>query len=198
MKTNIKDAKDALDDIIYQCLEKSLNLYDRMHAKFPKSTNYAMQAIGIIGGDFIAKASQGQRYTWRDFSFTAFVSLPQSLYYPKIIDLSNRINNNPRIKRFYGMLHINDNWARGMTITAVFFPINMLYWNYLSVKNHAPINMSKNLEGAKNIAEASMPYLYIDYKVGQMPRRYALPVWSAAEFGWNGFIAFRNYLTRNI
>lgn len=192
----VSHIKEKFNNIIFEELEKSLSIYDSVHHKFPRLTNYAMQAIGTIGGDFIAKTSNGQKYTLRDIAFTAFASLPQSIYYPKIIDLANKINQNAKVHSLYNKLHISKDWARGITITALFFPINMLYWNYLSIKNRASLNLSTNLEGAKSIAEVSIPYLYVDYKVGQMPRRYALPVWSAAELGWNTFIALRNYLTK--
>jgi len=193
---NISDIMEKFNDIIYQGLEKSLNIYDSIHAKFPKSTNYFMQAIGTIGGDFIAKTSYGQRYSWRDFAFTSFASLPQSIYYPKVIDFAKKINTNKNIKKLYKILNINDDWANGITLTLTFFPINMLYWNYLSIKNQAPLDITSNLEGAEKIAEASIPYLYVDYRVAKIPRRYALPVWSAAELGWNTFIALGNYLTK--
>ena len=73
----------------------------------------------------------------------------------------------------------------------------MLYWGILSVKNQIPLTVRSLTQGARTVAETSIPYLGVDYYVAnKAKKRYALPIWSGAELAWNVYFALRNYLSR--
>lgn len=176
--------------------EHVVRLYNEAYENCPIITSCLSAMVGTVGGDAIAKRfAEGENVELRDLAFTAAASLVQAYYYPKLIPLAERIAKIPKVKKVFEKIGLNEQWTKAIVLTGLFFPINMLYWNYLSVKNKTSINVANNLQGAKTIAEASIPYLGVDYVVtNKLDKKYALPTWSAAELGWNTYVALKNYL----
>jgi hypothetical protein len=86
-------------------------------------------------------------------------------------------------------------------LTALYFPVNMLYWNYLTVKNQALITLENNIIGAMTLGIATIPYLLADYiAIDRFSKpetqRYLRPFYSAVEILWNTLFAGGNYLAK--
>ena len=200
--SNNREREEGLGALVYktawQCLDGAVSLYNRAYERYPKLTSLVSTAVGTVGGDAIAKRLvEGEDITLRDIAFTASASVYQTFLYPKLIPLDGKIVDNPRVGKMLEKIRINKKWGKAIALTALFFPFNMFYWGVLSVKNRSPINLKNMAEGAKTIAESSIPYLGVDYAVAnKLDKKYALPVWSAAELGWNAFVASKNYLVR--
>ncbi len=187
-------------EVSWKTLERGVNLYNKAYEKHPTLTSYISTAIGTVGGDAIAKRFvKGENVKLRDIAFTAVASLIQAHYYPKLIPLAEKRVNSPKIQKVFDDCKINSQWAKAITLTALFFPINMLYWNFLSIKHKTAVSSATDLLGVRTIAQASVPYLGVDYLVAnKLDKKYALPVWSASELGWNTYICLKNYLVGKI
>ena len=196
----LKSVGESVNKASWKTLDCAVDAYNYAYETHPRLTSYISTAVGTVGGDIIAKRfAEGENVELRDVAFTAGASIAQAYFYPKLIPLAEKIVNKPLIKKAFEKVRINTHWAKAITLTALFFPINMLYWNFLSVKNKSLINLKTNLEGAKTIAEASIPYLGVDYVVAnKIDKKYALPVWSAAELGWNTYVALQNYVVKRL
>lgn len=195
----IQNISNKATETAWNAIEKGVDLYNKIYERYPKTTNYLSTAVGTVGGDAIAKITNGERVELRDIAFTAGASAIQAYLYPKLIPLAEKITNVPKVEKAFEKIRINKPWVKAITLTALFFPINMVYWNYLSLKNNTPINWKSNLAGARAIVEASIPYTGVDYLVAnKLNKRYALPVWSGAELGWNFYVALKNYVTKRI
>ncbi|KYK24388.1 hypothetical protein AYK26_06840 [Euryarchaeota archaeon SM23-78] len=177
-------------------LEKLVDMYNQAYNKYEAPTRFLSTLAGTMGGDFIAKSSQGMKYTWRDAAFTSFAAVYQSWLYPKFIDLTNHIVDKPKVEKAFKKIGISKPWAKAITIGGLFFIPNMFYWGLLSVKNRDPINLVRAKNAAKAIAIGTVPYLGVDYIVtNKVHKKYCLPIWSAAEIAYNTFLAAVAYLT---
>lgn len=79
----------------------------------------------------------------------------------------------------------------------MYFPVNMAYWNYLTIKNQAPITMENNISGAVTLGIATIPYLLADYiaiKKFSQPKtqKWLRPFYSGVELIWNTLFALDN------
>ena len=86
-------------------------------------------------------------------------------------------------------------------LTAMYFPVNMAYWNYLTIKNQAPITFENNMVGAVTLGIATIPYLFADYlaiKKFSQPetKKWLRPFYSGIEIVWNTIFAGGNYLAK--
>jgi hypothetical protein len=200
LEERLESVKDEIRNKTWDGIGYLVDLYNQVYEKYPKTTSYLSTAVGTIGGDAIAKRFvDGENVKLRDVAFTSSASMLQAYFYPKLIPLAEKIVDNPKVENVFKKIKINKAWGKAITLTALFFPVNMLYWNFLSLKNKSPINFETNLQGVKTISEASVPYIGVDYLVAnKLDKRYALPVWSGAELGWNTFVALENYIARDL
>ena len=88
-------------------------------------------------------------------------------------------------------------------LTAMYFPVNMAYWNYLTIKNQAPITVEDNISGAVTLGIATIPYLLADYiaiKKFSQPKtqKWLRPFYSGVELVWNTLFAGGNYLSKKL
>ena len=184
-------------DAMYYSLEKVVDAYNLAYEKAPRTTNFLSTLAGTLGGDFIAKTSYGQKYTLRDVGFTTFAAVYQSWLYPKFIDFTNYIVEKPFVEKAYKKIGMNKEWAKTLTLVGMFFLPNMLYWEFLSVKNQIPITTKGAEKAAKTIAIGSIPYLGIDYLVAnKLKKKYCLPVWSASGIVYSTFLAAVAYMAK--
>ena len=178
--------------------------YEQAHTRFPLAVNYLSTATGTIGGDVIAKHfTDNSTVSVRDVVFTGTAAIAYSYLAPKMIEWSTALTNKistvwQKLKN--GTTHILFNTT---VLTALYFPVNMVYWNYLSVKNQEPLTLANNLVGATTLAIASLPYFFADYvalKRFNQPetKKYLRPFYSAVELAWNALFASGNYVAKKL
>jgi len=199
------DAELSLEkkSVVERSVDSVLQGYERMYSAHPIVTNYLSSAVGTIGGDAIAKQfTDNPNVTPRDVAFTATAAIAYSYLAPKMIEWStkttNKISKSLKILKNNGTAHTLFNTA---LLTAMYFPVNMAYWNYLTIKNQAPITLEDNLAGAITIGIATIPYLAADYiaiKKFSQPKtqKWLRPFYSAVEIAWNTLFAGGNYLAK--
>ena len=184
-------------------LESVQKGYEKLHSKYPLITNYLSSAVGTIGGDALAKQfTENPDLTARDIAFTASAAIVYSYLAPKMIEWSTKATD--KISKSWKRL--KDNKAshtlfNTCLLTAMYFPVNMAYWNYLTIKNQAPITLEDNLAGAVTLGIATIPYLVADYvaiKKFSQPKtqKWLRPFYSAVEIVWNTLFAGGNYLAK--
>jgi len=178
--------------------------YERLHCRYPLITNYFSSAVGTVGGDAIAKQFTEDPLTLRDIAFTASAAIVYSYLAPKMIEWSTKFTNK-----------IGESWRRlknnaashtlfnTLLLTAMYFPVNMVYWNYLTLKNEAQITLEDNISGAITLGIATIPYLAADYvaiKKFSQPntKKFLRPFYSAVELAWNTLFAGGNYLAKRL
>ncbi|MDO8460748.1 MAG: hypothetical protein Q7S74_06575 [Nanoarchaeota archaeon] len=200
IENKFEEINGKVANVAWEGIEHVVNLYNRAYESNPKLTSYISAAVGTIGGDIIAKRFiEGEEISVRDLAFTAAASAYQAWLYPKLIPLADKIVNVPFVEKGLEKMRISKKWGKALALTALFFPLNIFYWGVLSIKNKTPINMKGMIVGARTIAEASVPYTVVDYVVAnKIDKKYSLPVWSAAELGWNTYFALKNYVARRI
>ncbi len=184
-------------------LETIRNGYDKMYENYPLITNYLSSAVGTVGGDAIAKQfTDNPSVSLRDVAFTASAAVVYSYLAPKMIEWSTKATDK-----------ISDSWEHlknnkvahtlfnTSLLTAMYFPVNMAYWNYLTVKNQSPITVDDNISGAITLGIATIPYLLADYiaitKFSQdNTQKWLRPFYSGVELVWNTIFAGGNYLAK--
>lgn len=175
--------------------------YERAHAVHPLVTNYLSSAVGTVGGDIIAKQfTENLDITARDVVFTATAAAGYSYLAPKMIEWSTKIADRWRVLKRNKTAHTLFNTA---LVTAMYFPVNMAYWNYLTIKNKMPITFEDNLAGAVTLGIATIPYLAADYlairKFSQpKTQKWLRPFYSGVELVWNTLFAGGNYLAKRL
>lgn len=201
--------KQSLDHtvrkIFVATFDSAIRKYESMHAKYPILTNYLSSAVGTLGGDVIAKQfTENPNVTLRDIAFTSTAAIAYSYLAPKMIEWSTNITD--RVSGYWdglkenGGAHIVFNTT---LLTAMYFPVNMVYWNCLTLKNNAPITMENNEVGAITLGIATIPYLFADYiaikKFSQLETtKFLRPFYSAVELLWNTLFASGNYLAKKM
>ena len=189
--------------VIGRAADSVLRGYGRMYSTHPLVTNYLSSAVGTVGGDAIAKQfTDNPNVTPRDLVFTATVAIAYSYLAPKMIEWSTKATN--KISESRKALKNNETahtLFNTTLLTAMYFPVNMAYWNYLTVKNQAPITLEDNLAGAVTLGIATIPYFVADYvaiKKFSQPKtqKWLRPFYSAMEIAWNTIFAGGNYLAK--
>ena len=179
--------------------------YERMHSAHPPVTNYLSSTVGTVGGDAIAKQfTDNPDVTPRDVAFTATAAIAYSYLAPKMIAWSTKATN--KISESWKALKSNETTHtlfNTSLLTVMYFPVNMAYWNYLTIKNQAPITLEDNLLGASIIGIAIIPYLAVDYvaiKKFSQPKtqKWLRPFYSALDIAWNTLFAGGNYLAKKL
>jgi len=177
--------------------------YEKLHENYPLITNYLSSAVGTVGGDVIAKQfTDNPDVSLRDVAFTASAAATYSYLAPKMIEWSTKVTD-----IVSGILNrLKDNkkthtMFNSALLTAMYLPVNMAYWNYLTVKNQAPITFDDNVAGAITLGIATIPYLFADYlaiKKFSQPetKKWLRPFYSGVELVWNTLFAGGNYLAR--
>ena len=191
--------------VVGRAVDSVLRGYERMHSAYPLVTNYLSSAVGTVGGDAIAKQfTDNPDVTPRDVAFTATAAIAYSYLAPKMIEWSTKATN--KISESWKALKSNETTHtlfNTALLTAMYFPVNMAYWNYLTVKNQAPITLEDNLAGAVILGIATIPYLAADYvaiKKFSQPKtqKWLRPFYSAVEIVWNTLFAGGNYLAKKL
>jgi hypothetical protein len=186
-------------------LEFARDRYERLHAAHPLLTNYLSSAVGTVGGDAIAKQfTEDPNVSLRDISFTASAAVVYSYLAPKMIEWSSKITD--KVSRTWKQLKENNKLHRVFNtsaLTLMYFPVNMVYWNYLTIKNEAPITFEDNLAGLAALSIATIPYWAADYialeKFSQPEtKKWLRPFYSGVEVVWNTLFASGNYLAKKI
>ena len=192
-------------NVVGRAVNSVLRGYERMHSAYPRITNYLSSAVGIVGGDAIAKQfTDNPNVELRDTAFTATAAIAYSYLAPKMIEWSTKATN--KIGESWRELKNNkttNTLFNTALLTAMYLPVNMAYWNYLTVKNQAPITLEDNLAGAVTIGIGSIPYLAADYiaiKKFSQPKtqKWLRPFYSAVEIAWNTIFAGGNYFAKNL
>lgn len=191
--------------VVSRAVDSVLRGYERMHSACPLITNYLSSAVGTVGGDAIAKQfTDNPDVTPRDVAFTATAAIAYSYLAPKMIEWSTKATN--KISESWKTLKNNETahtLFNTTLLTAMYFPVNMTYWNYLTVKNQAPITLEDNLAGAVTLGIATIPYLVADYvaiKKFSQPKtqKWLRPFYSIMEIAWNTLFAGGNYLAKKL
>ncbi|MFH1377032.1 MAG: hypothetical protein ABIH25_05345 [Candidatus Woesearchaeota archaeon] len=189
--------------VVGRTVDFALRGYERMHSSYPLVTNYLSSAVGTVGGDAIAKQfTDNPDVTPRDVAFTATAAIAYSYLAPKMIEWSTKATN--KVSESWKALKSNKTTHtlfNTSLLTAMYFPVNMVYWNYLTVKNQAPITLEDNLAGAITLGIATIPYLAADYvaiKKFSQPKtqKWLRPFYSVVEIAWNTLFAGGNYLAK--
>ena len=191
-----KSLEDSIREISTAAVDSAIKGYEQLHARYPVLTNYLSSAIGTIGGDMIAKQfTENPNVKLRDIAFTATAAIAYSYLAPKMIEWSTYVTDK-----------ISDYWSRlkeskvahtifnTTLLTAMYFPANMTYWNYLTIKNQASITLENNIAGAITLGIATIPYLIADYiaiKKFSQPEttKFLRPFYSSIELVWNTLFA---------
>ena len=190
---------------VARAVDSVLRGYERMHTAYPLITNYLSSAVGTVGGDAIAKQfTENPDVTPRDIAFTATAAIAYSYLAPKMIEWSTKATN--KVSKSWKALKNSETshtLFNTTLLTAMYFPVNMAYWNYLTIKNQAPITLEDNLAGAIILGIATIPYLAADYvaiKKFSQPKtqKWLRPFYSGAEIVWNTLFAGGNYLAKKI
>jgi len=179
--------------------------YEKLHSAYPEITNYLSSAVGVVGGDALAKQfTDDPSVSVRDVVFTAAAAGVYSYLALKMIEWSTKVTN--KIGKSLGRLKggsMTHTLANTSLLTAMYFPVNMAYWNYLTIKNEAPITLEDNIAGAITLGVGTIPYLVADYvaikKLSQpKTKKFLRPFYSAVGIGWNTLFAGGNYLAKRI
>ncbi len=186
-------------------LDTILRAYESAYTNHPIVTNYISSAVGTVGGDAIAKQfTENPNVTLRDLAFTASAAVVYSYLAPKMIEWST--NATDKVSYFCDKLkesEVGRTLFNTVLLTAMYFPVNMVYWNYLTVKNEAPITLESNEIGIITLGIATIPYLLADYVAIRRfsqpeTKKWLRPFYSAAEIGWNTLFAGGNYLAKKL
>ena len=190
---------------VARAADSVLRCYEKMHEAHPLITNYLSSAVGTVGGDAIAKQFTGNPdVSPRDVAFTATAAIAYSYFAPKMIEWStkatNKIGNSWKALKNSETAHTLFNSA---LLTAMYFPVNMAYWNYLTIKNEAPITLEDNVVGAITLGIATIPYLAADYiaiKKFSQPKtqKWLRPFYSGVELVWNTLFSGGNYIAKKL
>ncbi len=198
------NTKNNVKNYFFTAANKAADIYNSLYERFPLITNYLSTAVGVVGGDAIANYfSQTSNYSFRDLLFTASATVGYSYLAPRMIDLSTNITNYFANKLFSTLAdnEVKHNVFNSALLTALYFPVNMLYWNFLTIKNNSIPTLESNKAGALSILVANIPYLFAEYfaiKKFSKPDtvKWLRPFYSAVELAWNTFVAGTNYLVR--
>jgi hypothetical protein len=194
---------EDLESILQKSTDFVLDSYSKLYSKYPVVTNYLSSATGVIGGDFLAKQfTENPQVELRDIAFTSVGALAYSYLAPKMIEWST--NMTETISLYWYKLGENNsfrNWFNALQLTAMYFPVNMIYWNYLTIKNQAPLTLEDNIPGAITLGIATLPYLLADYVAitkfnKPETRKWLRPFYSGVELVWNMIFAGGNYLAK--
>lgn len=186
-------------------IDSVIKNYEKAHSAHPLITNYLSSAVGTVGGDAIAKQfTENPNVTLRDVAFTASAAIVYSYLAPKMIEWSTKVTN--KVSKYWNKLKDNKvahTLFNTSILTAMYFPVNMAYWNYLTIKNQAPINLEDNLNGVITLGIATLPYLIADYvaiKKFSQPEttKFLRPFYSGMEILWNTIFAGGNYLAKKL
>jgi len=197
--------KNTLEDKIHESMNSVLKGYETLHSKYPLITNYISTAMGTVGGDAIAKQfTENPNVKLRDVAFTATAAIAYSYLAPKMIEWSTKATD--KISNYWNRLKENKvvhTLSNAVLLTAMYFPVNMAYWNYLTIKNQAPITLTNNEAGAITLGIATIPYLLADYiaiKKFSQPetKKFLRPFYSGAEIIWNTLFAGGNYIAKRM
>jgi hypothetical protein len=201
--------KNTLEDKIREYSNTAMNSvvdgYENLYSKYPLITNYLSIAIGTVGGDAIAKQfTDNPNVKLRDVAFTATAAIAYSYLAPKMIEWSTKAID--KISGYWDRLKENKvahTLSNTILLTAMYFPVNMAYWNYLTIKNQAPINLADNEAGAITLGIATIPYLLADYiaiKKFSQPetKKFLRPFYSGVEIIWNTLFAGGNYISKRM
>lgn len=197
--------EEKLADVTWKGIDWVLDKYSAVHERYPIATNYLSSAVGTIGGDAIAKQfTDNPEVTMRDIAFTASAAAGYSYLAPKMIEWSTKATN--KVGEVWKSLKDNDvkhTLFNTCLLTAMYFPVNMAYWNLLTVKNQAPITFEDNISGAIALGVATIPYLVADYvaiKKFSQPKtqKFLRPFYSAVELVWNTIFAGGNYIAKRV
>ena len=205
-----RNLEDKVKEVVTStCRSASIGLetirdgYERMYEKYPLITNYLSSAVGTIGGDAIAKQfTDNPNVRVRDVAFTASAAAVYSYLAPKMIEWSTKVTD--KLSNSWKRLKdskTSHTLSNTVLLTAMYFPVNMAYWNYFTIKNQSPITMEDNIQGAITLGIATLPYLLADYiaiKKFSQPetRRWLRPFYSGVELLWNTIFAGGNYLAK--
>lgn len=204
MKNNLEEKIRTLAKISVESVSK---LYNLSYTHYPLLTNYLSSAIGTVGGDAIAKQfTENPIIKPRDIIFTASAAIGYSYLAPKMIEWSTKITDKIGQSESWSHLikgSLAHNIFNASVLTGLYFPVNMLYWNYLTIKNQATITLEDNLIGAITLGVATIPYLIADYiaikKFSQSnTQKYLRPFYSGIEIIWNTLFAGGNYLAKRM
>jgi hypothetical protein len=182
-----------------------LDKYNALYSAYPKITNYLSTALGTVGGDQIARQfSENPNIRLRDIAATALAAVGYSYLAPKMIDWGAQVTN-ALGEKIHTIKH--NSTAHRITNTALviaaYLPINLAYWNALSLKNTGMISFEDNLTGLCALLIGSIPYVIADYYaiknlMQEHTVKYLRPFYSAVGLVWNTLFAGGNYLAQNI
>lgn len=210
MKTNnledlVRDVATKTTGIVKNGTNSLREGYETIHSKYPTITNYLSSAVGTIGGDAIAKQfTDNPDISLRDVAFTASAAVVYSYLAPKMIEWSTKATN--KVSKTWKKLKegsMKHTMFNTTLLTAMYFPVNMAYWNYLTIKNQASITWEDNEMGAITLGIATIPYLVADYvaiKKFSQPenQKWLRPFYSAVELVWNTIFAGGNYIAKRM
>jgi len=207
LEDKLDESGNNLPERKKSCLARAMKSvqegYEKVHEAHQLITNYLSSAIGTVGGDAIAKQfTENPDVTVRDVAFTASAAVLYSYLAPKMIEWSTKATD--KISESWEALKENKTahtLFNTTLVTAMYFPVNMAYWNYLTIKNEAPITLEDNLAGAVTLGIATIPYLFADYiaikKLNQPEtKKFLRPFYSAVELVWNTIFASGNYIAK--
>ncbi len=201
----LKFSKESLGDIVRTSSNLVVDAYSKAYDTVPLLTNYFSTAIGVVGGDFIAKqTTNNPHYTLRDLAFTASAAVVYSYLEPKMIEWSSK--GLEKINSFFDYLREGSlayDLTNSALLTLYYFPVNMAYWNFLLLKNDQPLNLENNELGIATLLVSTIPYLVVDYfaiKYLSKPstKKWLRPFYSAVGLAWNLLFAGGNYLTKEL
>ncbi len=197
----ISTLEKIINNISMKFLESAVDAYSSMYSRHPLITNYLSCAVGTIGGDMIAKQFTSKpEIKLRDIAFTASAAVVYGYLGPKMIKWSTKLTD--RASHYWNSLKESDlkhTLFNSTLMTMMYFPVNMLYWNYLTIKNQAPLTLEDNIAGAITLGIATIPYLVADYvaiKKFSQPNtlKWLMPFYSGVGIVWNTLFAGGNYL----
>jgi len=213
--TNLEDTVKSIDTPIVsysRCysikeavnygVNNAIKAYTAMHSKCPLVVNYVASAIGIVGGDIVGKQfSENPNVTLRDIVFTASAAALYSYIAPRLVDLSKKAVK--YVKNKYDILKTkNKNLIfNAEVLAAMYFPVDLMYWNYLSIKNHEAITLQDNLVGVATLGLLSVPYIFADYfaikKLStKKTKKFLQPFYSAIDLALESVFAISRYASK--
>jgi|GEM_PF-2953643 len=189
-------------------VDRIIEGYDWAYTNYPITTKYVSTAVGTIGGDIIAKQfTENSHVSSRDIVITGVASIGYSLLAEKVMDWSNKLTDKlgefEKYKQRVKESRLGHDIHNAVILTIMYIPVNLIYWNLLSFKNHQPISVENNLLGLATCCLTSIPYLYAEYIAitklnNPNTRKYLRPFYSAIEIGWNILTAGGNYVAKKI
>lgn len=205
LETLVQEVATKTIDIIRNSASSLREGYEAIHSKYPTITNYLSSAVGTIGGDAIAKQfTDNPDMSLRDVAFTASAAIVYSYLAQKMIEWSTKATN--KVSKTWKQLKeggIKHTLFNTTLLTAMYFPVNMVYWNYLTIKNQAPITWENNEIGAITLGIATIPYLVADYVAIKKfskseTQKWLRPFYSTVELVWNTIFAGGNYIAKKM